>query len=44
MDIDRAVQKMIIKLEELLKKLEDLKGPLDSQPISYADLSPLNVS
>lgn len=37
------VDKMVSKLEEILQKFEDLKGPLDNQPISYADLSPLNV-
>jgi hypothetical protein len=37
------VDKMIPKLEEILPKLDELKVPLDSQPISYADLSPLNV-
>ena len=34
---------MVKKLEEILKKFEDLKSPLDSQPISYSDMSPLNV-
>jgi hypothetical protein len=37
------VDEMVPKLEEILPKLDELKVPLDSQPISYADLGPLNV-
>jgi hypothetical protein len=43
MDSHDILDKMIPKLEEILHKLEELKVPLDSQPISYADLSSLNV-
>ena len=34
---------MILNLGQIYEKLEEARTPLDSQPISYADLGPLSV-